>query len=724
MNSQTTLPIPWFMAGPGRYARQNVGVKAPLAVARGRHSKPEPDARDGRPARSKRPGKPLLPTNPKSRRRVLVSADFGLGAGVATMFSLLPPSKTSTFAGLEPWQIRVQLVILAVGTPLMAGALAWIGMLVADWARQKFNGLSRRARLALVAAVALAALILVGPSAASAARFLAHMELIAWGSLIIILGLLLLVTQRKPTAARRARVALVAAGALDTLILIGRTAAPVARSPVRELPGVFVVACGLWACLLVSRAAKSRRWLRWLTPLPHLIGAATAAASLILLGDHHLLTTEPAAGFLIPVAVWGSISAWLAMKKSERLAVRAAADITLSLLLGAVLVVFLVWLANLLSMPRPEVAVLRTALAHAGAVVDLPWWVWTALYALLAAVSLAFVLRPARTATAKKWFGRLRVVPAANATRRVASGVHIGLLAIVLVGLSAPAALATTVQHKLAAAYTVTLQSKFEAAGELAAYMRIRHQFGGGTDPGPIVQVVTQIHDADSPPAGDDNATSNEDDLAQRVGALQATALNLASTKAVLDAAETAARQAGLDVPLNGETDIEDRLAEVSAEDQDADTEESSASTAGELAAAALASTISLPDLGSNEIVQVAREYLSGLVEESGIKDTFAQWAEHLPGASPPPAAEELVEPDPAKLQTAAYNELAAEFAAAGEASDIDTDQAVINTSTESPIIAAVTLASQSIQPDVTGCAGCTPPGGPDDDIVPPDDGE
>ena len=192
----------------------------------------------------------------------------------------------------------------------------------------------------------------------------------------------------------------------------------------------------------------------------------------------------------------------------------------------------------------------------------------------------------------------------------------------------------------------------------------------------------------------------------------------------MLDAAETAARQAGLDVPLNGETDIKDRLAEVSAEDQDADTEESSASTAGELATVALASTIFLPDLGGNEVVQVVQEYLSGLVEESGIKDTFAQWAEHLPGASPPPTAEKLVEPDPAKLQTAAYNELAAEFAAAGEASDIDTDQAVMNTITQSPITAAVTLANQSIQPDVTGCAGCTPPGEPDDDVVPPDDGE
>lgn len=149
---------------------------------------------------------------------------------------------------------------------------------------------------------------------------------------------------------------------------------------------------------------------------------------------------------------------------------------------------------------------------------DLPWWVWTALYLLLAGLSLAFVLRPARTAAAKEWFGRLRVVPAANAARRLASGVHIGLLAIVLVGLSAPAALATTIQHKVVDAYTVALQSKFEAAGEKAAYNRIQDQFDNDSSSGTLVQVVTQIHETDSPPAGDGKATGSEEDLAQRIG--------------------------------------------------------------------------------------------------------------------------------------------------------------------------------------------------------------
>lgn len=592
-------------------------------------------------------------------RRWLLVADICLGETIAFWFVLGPPSYAN-----EVWhgQALVQKILTVAGGVLLSWFAVLILMLL-RWMWGKFTAMSRSGRIVLLVALALVA-VFFGPNAASVARLLT-----------------------------------------------------------RLIPVVFVAACGSWACLLVFRAANSRRWLRWLTPLAHLIVVATVAASLLVLFVRQLLTAEPAAGLLIPLAVWGSISAWLAMKKSERLAVRGAADITLSLLLGAVLVVFLVWLANLLNMPRPEVAILRAALTHAGAVVDLPWWVWTAVYMLLAMVSLAFVLRPARTATAKEWFGRVRVVPVANATRRLATGVHIGLLTIVLVGVSAPAALATIVQHKLSAAYTVALQSKFEAAGELAAYMRIQHQFDGGTGSGTFVQVVTQIHDADSPPAGDDNATSSEEDLAQRVGVLQATALNLASTKAVLDAAQTAARQAGLDGPLNSETDTEGRLAEVSAEDQDAAAEESSASTAGELAAAALASTISGPGLGGHEVVQVVREYLSGLVEDSGIKDTFAQWAGRLPAASLPPTTERLVEPDPAKLQTVAYNELAAEFAAAGQAGDINTDQAVMNTITESPITAAVTLANQSIQPDVTGCAGCTPYE-PDDDFVPPDDGE
>ena len=48
------------------------------------------------------------------------------------------------------------------------------------------------------------------------------------------------------------------------------------------------------------------------------------------------------------MAAWASYRTWRAMNDVARLAVRAAADIALSLLLGADLVLFVVWLANLL----------------------------------------------------------------------------------------------------------------------------------------------------------------------------------------------------------------------------------------------------------------------------------------------------------------------------------------------------------------------------------------
>ncbi len=295
-----------------------------------------------------------------------------------------------------------------------------------------------------------------------------------------------------PDLSRRQRLVLTLAPVAAAAAVIATTWTPVVSAVGADLPTAFVTACGLWACVFASRIVRKTAR-RWLKPLPDVIGVATAAASLLLVAKHNLLTTEPAAGFLFPLAVWGSIKAWLAMKRSHRLTARAAADLTLSLLLGAELVLFLVWLANLLGMPRPEVAALRAILAHAGAVVDLPWWLWTSLYLLLATLSLAFVLRPATTAKLRKWFARLRVRSIADVTRRLLSGAHIGLLAIALVALATPAALGPTLQRRLAAAYTVALQHRFEAQGELDAYTQIRQQFTGAAASQPLVQLVTEI---------------------------------------------------------------------------------------------------------------------------------------------------------------------------------------------------------------------------------------
>lgn len=77
-----------------------------------------------------------------------------------------------------------------------------------------------------------------------------------------------------------------------------------------------------------------------------------------------------------------------------------------------------------------------------------------------------------------------------------------------------------------------------------------------------------------------------------------------------------------------------------------------------------------------------------------------------------------MVTPGP---KQAAFEQLAREFAAAGDASELEEDQAVTNAMTDSPITAAVALAGQALHPDPGSCAGCTPPFEPQ---APADNGE
>ena len=105
-------------------------------------------------------------------------------------------------------------------------------------------------------------------------------------------------------------------------------------------------------------------------------------------------------------------------------------------------------------------------------------------------------------------------------------------------------------------------------------------------------------------------------------------------------------------------------------------------------------------------MVQIVREYLGGLVEESPLKDVFAAWTGRLAGARRPPDAETLVVPVPLKLETEAAS---AQF----EAAEKD-DFAVTMPSTvsEDPVDAAVDLANQAryLSEDGAGpCTGCAP---------------
>jgi hypothetical protein len=219
-----------------------------------------------------------------------------------------------------------------------------------------------------------------------------------------------------PRLSRWQRIAAVVMTVAAAWVIIAAGGTVLAAIAAAVLPAAFVACCGLWACLFTLPMARAHPWLR---SVQNMIAIATTALTLVL---------------------------------------------------------FLVWLANLLDLPRHDMAALRAVLADTGSAADLPWWAWAGLYLLLVGVSLAFLLRPARLAKIMRWLRRLRVMAATDVTRRMLTGLHIGLLVIVFIGLTTPVALAPVFQRQVKAVYTVALQRQFQARGDQAAYAMIVRQ--------------------------------------------------------------------------------------------------------------------------------------------------------------------------------------------------------------------------------------------------------
>jgi hypothetical protein len=496
---------------------------------------------------------------------------------------------------------------------------------------------------------------------------------------------------------------------------------------VAVLPAVFLSVFGIWACLLAQRRvrASQHRWLRYATDV---LVAVFTGLGLLVLFDGDLLTTQPAAGLLFPVGAWFSIRTWRVMAGSRRWEVRAGADIVLSLLLGSGLVLFLVWGANLFDLSEAEIAVLRGTLTRIGSIADLPWQLWVVLYVVLAGTSLAFALRPEKLAAITRWFQRFHVVLSIDTSRRVLSGVHIGLLVTVLIAVSAPVSLEATLRGPLKAKYTVALQRELESRGEQAIYEEIRRQFTAstGTSPSgqptspsgqPLVAIVSKIHSISSPPPGTSDATSTERDLARLLGRLQATTLQLTPAHSVLSTPRAVTDLAQFDPPVRDTGDLNDRFDRLDTQQRQADTTTRRVNQFAELAATAVANVISIPNLGENEIIQIIREYLSGLVENSPLKEVFAAWAERVTSGTTPPRADTMVVPDPEQLEQAALTALSQERARAQLTDPSTPDEAQTRTQTESPADAAVDLVNEAryLHEHTGPCDGCPQPLRPGD---------
>jgi hypothetical protein len=507
------------------------------------------------------------------------------------------------------------------------------------------------------------------------------------------------------------------------------------------LAGAVVAVVGGWGASLVHRRLRDSTRLpvrrvpllrrvrpisdaplvRWIADA---LAAGVACVTVLLWFDPALLGAQAAAALLFPLAVWLSVRAWRAMSASERAPVRAAADITVSLLLGASLTGLLVCVANMLKMPPAEVGALKGVADRVGALLDVPWWAWAGLYAALAALSVASVRWPGLTrrlgAMAARrlrvrggWLTWQRVVPGAEVVRRGTAGAHIGLLLVALVGAVGPAAAEPVLRVRLASQYTQTLTDIARAKGATAELRLVDADLPllPASALVPLVGLVVDIHRDGKATDGQPSASGVELDLAGRLAELQAETLTAGQSPPPVEQFKAeATREAGLDSPAGSAGEEGERLGELASEEHDDESAGELADQAGELAASALAKALGpIPGLGTGEVVGILKEYLSALIEFSPLKDTFAAWTQKLGKEAEPPAAADLVVPDPARLDAAAAAQARQEVAN----SPVSDPARLKSLLDEGGVAGAVAVANQIryLQENATGpCDDCAQP--------------
>ncbi len=519
-----------------------------------------------------------------------------------------------------------------------------------------------------------------------------------------------------PLVKRKVRIAAAAVVVAAGVVLVAEAGPFLAKALAFLLPSAFVTACGLWLCVLSFRKwhTSPRRWLRW---LPDQVAVATSAAALLVLADRELLTTQWASVLLFPVAIAGSLRLWTVMGKAERLVIRAAADITLSLLLGGELVLFLVWLANVLGMPRAEVSLIRTGLGSAGSYAGVydGGRLWAGIYAALAAVSVILALYPDRLKRLVKWFDPDRPNPAqvASVAQRAVTGLYIGVLTIVFVGVAGPSALTPTLHRQLKATYVVALQRQLEAEAQVSAYDEIRAEFNALEPPGSLsilAYLVQEIHHDADQQADAPGATKTEGALAHRLGEDQAAALGLPGP---VPAIPVAAGSTDLDQPVQNAPQLSNLATETTAKENASDQANRNLKAAFELAVTAVTNAIPIPSISKNEVAQILTQYISGLVDDSKVTEAFETWLEQH--RKKPPTAEELIVPDPVHLDNATQSDLNREAATQGvTVTPPDINSVVTNPSStaaeldQATINNAVDSADQAQEIQQTGnCSGC-----------------
>ena len=453
---------------------------------------------------------------------------------------------------------------------------------------------------------------------------------------------------------RTAGLFLIAAGVVTVVLIVWGT--PLLGAAAYVLPSGCVWVCGNWLALATHRW----RWQRddWVQAVRWLADATViAAVSAALLGLvwRDLITTASATAVVFPVGMAMTVWVWRVMTASDRLAVRAGADVVGAVLLGVLVVLFAVWLGNVTAMTGPAFASLRATLALIGDAADPPWWVWTAAFALLAAANIA-VLRLSRRPGPRDGRHRARVaavaggaVPVGTAVRRVADTAHISLLLVVLIGVATPSAVGTIARDELTARYVVAYQRDIAAQAETAAYQQISLQIATAgpaeravirTEMDDMYQYVSQISS---------DGTTGQAAYAYRTGVDRAT--DLLAVQRKLPSQPPASDTTRPDITRLDSDSLAGCVNDTRTEESTADGHTVQAGRAGQAAASAISNIISIyPGNGPTAIVQA---YLSGLVEEGPLKDLFAGKI----GGNQAPDVEEMFSPDEEEMGRAVSEE-------------------------------------------------------------------
>jgi len=482
-------------------------------------------------------------------------------------------------------------------------------------------------------------------------------------SLAVGVAAVVMALARKSSGAIRRAPGLVVVVAVVIVVLAAWWAALAAAAGMASaLPSLLPLGCAAYVAVLLARDdPRPGRWAEVFLAVAVGVGLAAAFRPGIVADD-------PAAFLLFIAIIWLAASIWRSMRDSENRVVRGSADVATALVLGVTLDLVVVWVGNLVGLPALTVLRVSRLLNAIAAGNDPAWWYMAVPLLLLAALYVALIRWESRLADFGAWARRrpmvrsARTLPGVSALRpqqaltafesssRLMRFLHVGLLLVPLVGITAPALLGQAVLGPLRPRYFIAYNAERDANAQVLAYQQLTREVAAASPSQRAVlrkgvEGITSTVSGGSGGAADYWSTTGTPamNLGEEEGAyMEYTGQGV-----------TAAEPAPPPLATGSATAVG---AQVEAEEDDADADESNADKAGASAAAAIATLLSIPPGGG--AVQILTEYLGGLTEESPVADALAGLAGRLGGTGAgDPDIEQALSPGPAE-QAAATGEI------------------------------------------------------------------